>query len=154
VRLSWAETGASCCQGELHPPPRQGPLDLLLLYLQNAGLAHFVAVISSPLSTLRGSSGTDCNVPGFTFRPNVVPSPNESWPNNAPIQFYTLPHTPRDGIDGVTKIVPTPRNNLPVTVAACEADAACAMFTSDCYIIAAYHHTDPFKRISSEADIT
>lgn len=80
-----------------------------------------------------------------------MPSTVSPWSHNGPVQLYTLPHTPRSG--GNNGIIPTPQDSLPATVAACEADAACAMFTSDGYTIAAYRRTTlPPRQISSESE--
>jgi hypothetical protein len=122
-----------------------------------AGLAQTLAVTSSPTAALQGSAGADCSVPGFTFRPNVVPSlakPLGRLQN--PVQLYTLPYTPpKDGSSGTNSIMPAPLANLPATVAACQADAGCGLFTSDGYIIGAYRTlSDPNRElVSREADI-
>jgi hypothetical protein len=74
-----------------------------------------------------------------------------------PVQLYTLPYTPpKDGSSGTNTVMPTPLANLPATVAACQADAGCGLFTSDGYIIGAYRRTLPDRnseQVSREADI-
>lgn len=73
-----------------------------------------------------------------------------------PVELYTLPYVaPKDG-SGTNAAVPTPLPTLQATAAACEADAACGMFTSDGYIVGAYRRTLPAgnkEQVGSEADI-
>jgi hypothetical protein len=77
-----------------------------------------------------------------------------------PFRLYTLPYTPPDegpdaGCCGVNAIIPAPFENLPSTVAGCEANAECGLFTSDGYIIGAYRTTENVfeEKADSEADV-
>jgi hypothetical protein len=60
---------------------------LLPMALHVAGSLQVAAVVSSPLSALQGSSSANCNVPGFTFRPNLVPSTVSPWSHMALSSF-------------------------------------------------------------------
>jgi hypothetical protein len=75
-----------------------------------------------------------------------------------PVQLYTLSSTAGSNRNPVTNaIIPAPLADKAAAFAACEADAACRLVTSDGYIIGAYHTpaqaSQKEQQTDSEGDI-
>lgn len=140
-------------------------LNLLLpLHLHAAGLAQIVGVISSPSSPAQGRSQANCKVRGYTFRLNKVPALKEVPPSFNlkevppsfnPVHLYTLTSTAAGSFRNpgpVTEVFPARFADKAATLAACEADAACGLFTSDGCIIGAYRRNVPKGQRTERAE--
>lgn len=127
-----------------------------MMLLSIAGLLHCHDVQAA----FAAATQAGCSIPGFIFKQNQVPAATDPPfdPDSAsgllinPVHLYTLPYKRGGG----GSQAPKPFADISATAAACTANAACGMFTSDGYIIGAYRtsvEAQYTEKGSTEADI-
>lgn len=137
---------------------------LLPLYMHATVMVQILAVTSRPMAAENHEdppAAPACDVPGFTFHPDQVPdlvtpsadSQTGLRPYN-PIELYTLlpPAADDETISPGHIRIAAPLPNMAETLAACEANTSCGLFTSDGYIIGAYKMSVPEGSTPAQAE--